>query len=57
MCAALLITGVSLSTPPICITVMNGLQAVTNNGGHDVNVDGPGEDLPCCGVSVPAEGP
>lgn len=57
MCAALLVTGVSLSTPPICIIVMSGLQAATNNGGHDVKVNGPGKDLPRCGVSVSAEGP
>lgn len=54
---ALLVIGVSLSIPPICITVISVLQAATNNGGHDVKVDGPGEDLPCCGVSVSTEGP
>lgn len=55
--AALLFTGVSLSTPPICIIVMSGLQAATNNGGHHMKVDGPGEDLPCCHISVSTEGP
>lgn len=36
---------------------MSGLQAATNNGGHDGKVDEPGEDLPCCGISMSAEGP
>lgn len=54
MCPALFVTGVPLCTTAICITVMSGLQAAPNLGGQDVKMDGSGEDLLCCGFSVPA---